>query len=235
MPTPFLQLDIPVTLPNEQDLYTFCVSSSFSSGYKPENGIVVPVACKMPSDDWRSSTNLYGGLIFNPGDEDLSRAYEDAWFQRVNCKEGIGDIHFNPKFESQFPELVSAMNSLPFKYITAAFIMLAGMYESVPHRDPTPLQLVNEYSYFNCQYERFNIQLNCFNNPRFYLTNNNIKHYIKVTPGYPCFAFNNKDFLHGADPAISLTEQRMQILVYGIVDEIKYNDLITKSKEKFQG
>lgn len=231
---PFIQLDIPVELPSELDLYTFCISSAFSTNYNHDNGIVIPVACKMPAEDWRSSTNLYAGLICDPGKEKEAKEFEDEWFIRANSQSGLGNLYYNPGFKKRFPALVDAINALPFKFITAAFIMLAGIHESVPHKDPVAMQLDDSNDCPVLEFERFNIQLNCFNQPRFFLTDETSKFYIKVTSTYPCFAFNNRNYLHGADAAESVSENRMQILVYGIIDEHKYFDLIHRSIEKFQ-
>ncbi len=232
-PVPYIPLDIPLCLPNEDDIYNFCISNSYSNSYNFERGIIVTICSKCPADDWRSSTDFYGGLIHDFENKSLAKIHEKEWWNRVNNSEGLGNLYFHPDFEKKFPNLLDSFKLLPFKYIVHAVVMLVGKLESPIHRDPPVLQLCPEFKNLDIEFNRFNIQLNCFDNSPMFWTDGISKYYLKMSKDYPCYAFNNKDFLHGADAPNEFNKKRMQILIYGIIDPVKYEELISRSKKKF--
>jgi hypothetical protein len=123
---------------------------------------------------------------------------------------------------------------LPFKFISGIHLLLAGNRGTSIHNDPPPLK-DDPSQQTEIVPNRYNISLNCFDDPRFYLTKDEgaEKIYMKVTPEYPCFAFDNKNYLHGADAPKTKNEIRMQLLVYGVIDDAKHKELLDRSIAKF--
>jgi hypothetical protein len=52
---------------------------------------------------------------------------------------------------------------------------------------------------------------------------------------YPCYAFNNADFLHGSTvPDGRTIGKRIQLVVHGLLDDDKHIELLNRSLDKFK-
>lgn len=227
---PYTPIDIQVTVPDEEELYNYCLSNSFSKSPNLEEGIICIVGSKEELGDWRTTLNAYNGLISDKGNELLAKEQDTRVYNIVTSSNNLGSFYFEPTFKRQFPELVEACLKLPFKNLVGVFLLLAGHRGSAIHKDPKP---VLDDDSISTVPNRYNISLNCFENPKFFITDGNEKIYMKVTREYPCFAFDNENYLHGADPSDKESIRRMQLLIYGVLDEEKHKELLHRSIAKW--
>jgi hypothetical protein len=222
---PYTSIDIPIKVPNEDHLYNYCITNTFSKNPKIENGIICLVGCREMLDDWRTTMDADGRCM---DDEEITKSQYNRLYNIVNESSNTGTIYFEPRFKEQFPELVEACLKLPFKYFTGIFLLLAGKGGSLLHKDPPVLLDGPTQQTLN----RYNISLNCFDNPKFFVIDGSEKIYIKVTKEYPCFAFNGENYLHGADQSDVDSQRRMQLIIHGMLDANKHQELINRSITK---
>lgn len=230
---PYTPIDISVVLPDEDKLYNYCLTHTFSKTPNVDNGIICFVGCKVELEDWRTIIDMYDGRIYDDETESLLDEQCNTIYEAMNNSEGLGQIYFEPDFKRMFPELVDTILQLPFKYFTGIHLMLAGNRESSVHRDPAALS-DSKLQTITLPPDRYNIALNCFENPKFYIeTEPGVKVYVKLEKEFPCFAFNNRDYKHGADIRDESSLRRMQLLIYGVLDNEKHTELINRSIDKF--
>jgi hypothetical protein len=210
----FTPLDIPIDLPNEQEIYNWAEANTFrETNYKQfELGWFThsPVACCIPVGDWRDVRVLYEV-------EDVLKN------KQVNNPE----TYFHPEFAKLFPGLVEAIKLLPFKELTGASVKIQRG-PSFPHRDD--LHTVEETGV--SEPKRITMSLTDVNYSTLYLEKDGVKIHPKIPQGYPCYAFNNRDVLHAAD----YDPNRIRIILdtAGMLDVDKHNELLRNSIKKFK-
>lgn len=230
----YTPVDLKIELPSEEDLYNYCITNTFSKKPKVENGIISVVGTKIDIKDWRTTLDAYEGRIYDEDTKDEWEIQYEKLHNATNSTDQLGEFYFDPRFKEMFPSLVEACLSLPFKYLTGVFFLLAGHKGTPIHKDPPPMS-ADPTQQTSIVPNRYNISLNCFDNPKFFIQNDKEKIYMKVTKEYPCFAFDNENYLHGADVADETSMRRMQLLIYGVLDDTKHQELLNKSIAKFYG
>lgn len=210
----FTPLDIPVPLPNEQEIYNWAEANTFrETNYKQfQLGWFThsPVACCIPLDDWRDVNALYEV-------EDVLK----------NKQVNNPDPYFQPEFSKLFPGLVETIKQLPFKELTGASVKIQRG-PSFPHLDD--LHTVEEDGLE--EPKRITISLTDVNFSTLYLEKDGVKIYPKIPEGYSCYAFNNKDVLHAAD--YDPTRIRIILDTAGMLDVQKHKELLERSVDKFK-
>jgi hypothetical protein len=205
----YVPVDIPVELPKEQDIVDWFDSHKVTDGdyweYQSNRHTWAIVAARKDLSDWRK-------IDF------------DLWNSRRELQEN-SELYFHPGFESQFPSLVSAIRNLPFKQITYAG-MLLQMGEIASHQDT--------YDENNpIEPRRYNIYLTDPAYNTFYMSKeeNSQRVFPEIDNKYRCFAFNNSQVWHGAEPT---NRTKIMIAITGIVDDTASQVLIARSLEKFK-
>jgi hypothetical protein len=190
-------------------------------------GMHIPIACRVDLKDWRGYIGWYGEYFASTEAEaEALYRYRDCLLEEVDY-DAPSSLYFNPEFEKQFPTLVNAIKQLPFKHLYTVVLGVANnARESTAHRDTH-----NQFNPF--ELDRVNIQVNAFGVNGYFLQDGDKKYYPRVSKEYPCYVFNNKDVLHGADPVEHPTS-RMLIVTGGILDKEKYQALLDTSLEKFK-
>jgi hypothetical protein len=210
----FTPLDIHISLPAEQEIYTWAEQNTFiQTNYKQyELGWFThsPVACCIDPNDWRDVRELY--------------KVEDHLKKQIV---GNNETHFHPEFSKLFPELIEAIKVLPFKELTGASVKIQRG-PSFPHRDD--LHTVEESGLE--EPKRITMSLTDVSRSTLYLQKNDVKIYAKIPEGYPCYAFNNKDVFHAAD--YDPSSIRIILDTAGMLDAKKHKELIERSVEKFK-
>jgi len=205
----YTPLDIPVNLPNSQELYDWALKNTFRENtYKQfELGWFThsPIAACIDPVDWRDVNMLHKVENY------LKNQY-------VNDK-----TVYHPEFKKLFPNIIDAIKQLPFKELTGASVKIQ-YGPTFAHRDDlhsiedTDLKepkritmLLTEFSTLWLETDR--------------------KFYPKVTPGYPIYAFNNSDCKHGSD----FVEGKIRMILdtAGILDSKNHSELIRRSIAKF--
>lgn len=231
----YVQLDIPVKeIPANDDVYNYIITNTYNKNPDVSNGIICIVGSKKNLTDFRTTLDIYSGVICGEENKETFEEHQDTLYRAINDTNNIGEFYYEPVFAKKFPQLVEAVEQFPFKYKTAVFLMLAGSKGSPIHQDPV-LHSFDPSIKNTVVPDRFNIQLSYFENARFYICDKegNDKTYIRVTREYPCFAFDNQNYHHGADVPIE-NEIRMQVLVFGLLDNEKHKELINRSLEKWK-
>lgn len=233
---PYTPIDLAIELPDTAALYHYCLTNTLSKNPNLDNGIICMVGCKEDLTDWRATIDCYDGRIYDQDTENFYNAHYDRLHKAANSTKKSNQVFFEPEFKKQFPSLVDACLKLPFEFLSSVHLLLAGNRGTPLHRDPPPLK--DDPSQQSAVVpNRYNISLNCFDDPRFFVIKEDgtEKTYMRVTSEYPCFAFNNRDYLHGADSPKTASEIRMQLLVYGVLDDGRHQELLNRSIEKFHG
>ena len=210
----FTPLDIPISLPNEQEIYDWAEANTFRQNeYKQyELGWFThsPVACCILPDDWRDVKELY--------------KVEDHLKNQVV---GNTNTFFHPEFAKLFPQLVEAIKALPFKELTGASVKIQRG-PSFPHQDDLHTIEGDGLS----EPKRITMSLTNVDHSMLYLEKNGQKYYPKIPAGYPCYAFNNADVMHAAD--YDPTRIRIILDTAGMLDVEKHQELIKRSISKFK-
>lgn len=136
------------------------------------------------------------------------------------------EIFFAPGVENLFPSIVKLIKCLPYKQLIAAALNLHEM-PLHPHRD----EVDDSYPYTP---ERYNVLLTPhFSQDSFFIckTETSEKIYPKILEDYPVYAFDNRNYYHGADPVL---DDRIILVCGGVIDTDKHKALIDKSVEKFK-
>jgi hypothetical protein len=210
----FTPLDIPINLPDEQEIYNWAEANTFrQTEYKQyELGWFThsPVACCILPDDWRDVKELY--------------KVEDHLKNQIV---GNNDTFFHPEFSKLFPQLVEAIKALPFKELTGASVKIQRG-PSFPHQDD--LHTIEDVGIE--EPKRITMSLTDVTQSKLYLEKDGNKFYPTMPNGYPCYAFNNKDCNHAAE----YDSDRIRIILdtAGILDARKHRELITRSVNKFK-
>lgn len=230
---PYTSIDLPISIPSEIKLMEYCKRQSMAKEPNLDNGMICVIGTMAVINDYRTVTDAYDmNTLYDNSTEHLVDKQQQILIDSTTNSKHVGYFYFERDFDIEFPELVEAIKQLPFQYLTGAFLLMTGINrESKLHKDPFPLR---DYplSITSAEPSRYNIQLNHFDDSKFFLqeSEGSEKIYVKVTPEYPCFAFNNSDYYHGAD---SSDTHRLQILLYGILNEEHHQKLIKHSIEKF--
>jgi hypothetical protein len=206
----YLPVDIPVDLPCEQQIVDWFDNHKVEDAdyweYEENRHTWAIVAARKNLDNWRK-------IDF------------DLWNTRRNLQENP-ELYFHPGFEEQFPSLVSAIKQLPFKQITYAG-MLSQMGAIAAHQDTydenNPLEP-----------RRYNIYLTDPAYNTFYMCKeeNSERAFPQIDNTYRCFAFNNTEVWHGAEPT---HRTKIMIAITGIIDDDANQELVKRSLEKFKG
>lgn len=231
----YIQVDIPVKeIPPVDEVYDYIVSNTYSKNPDTRNGIICLVGCKKKLKDYRTTLDIYSGVICGEENKSTFDEHQDTLYRAINDTNNIGEFYYEPKFKEKFSALIDAVEQFPFVYKTAVFLMLAGSKGSPVHRDPM-LHSFDPSIKNTVVPDRVNIQLTHFEDAKFYICDDeqgNNKTYIRVTKEFPCFMFDNQNYHHGADVPLK-DEKRMQVLVFGLLDNEKHTELVKRSAEKF--
>lgn len=208
----FTPLDIPVELPNVQDLYNWAIENSFrQNNYKQfELGWFThsPVACCIQPNDWRDVSELYRV------EDHLKNQYL-----------GTGTV-FHPEFEKLFPTIVEAIKAMPFKELTGASVKIQ-YGPTFAHKDD--IHTIEDDGL--CEPKRITMLLTEIEHSTLWLETDQ-RYYPKIPPSYPVYAFNNHDCFHGSD----FKEGRIRMILdtAGMLDASKHRQLLNRSIEKFK-
>jgi hypothetical protein len=206
----FLPIEIDAKLPDEAHIIDYCHQNclnipNFASRWK-----FTPILSRLTDDEWT----------------DLSKIeYESN--HRYNVRDG--EIRYANNIDKIFPEIPYMLNQLPFKKITFAAMILQKEY--IPyHIDTHPGEVIDDLYEISIDNEphRYNILLTHHNKDAFFVseTVDGKKIYPKITKNMPCYAFSERYHFHGSD---YIGENKIQIIIFGIVDRIKHKDTIIKN------
>lgn len=134
-------------------------------------------------------------------------------------------IHYAPGIKQLFPSIVNLLQNLPYKQLIAAAFNLHEQ-PLYPHQD----EVDDSYPLTP---ERYNVLLtNHFSQKSFYIceTETSEKIYPTILEEYPVYAFDNRNYFHGADPVL---DDRIILVCAGVIDKEKHDKLIQQSIEKF--
>lgn len=168
---------------------------------------LAPVATRYEVNDWTDCKEVF----------DKDNGYE--------LKEDY-DIFFAPGIKELFPSIVDLIYRLPYKQLIGAGF---NLHENTlyPHRDDVDTNL--PYTP-----ERYNVLLSPHYELDSFFVCENIdskKVYPTILEDYPVYAFDNRNYYHGADPVL---DDRIILVCVGIIDEHKHKQLIDSSVEKFK-
>lgn len=206
----YTPIDLPCKVPDYNSLIDYIKDNHFTNlestyGYP---SLLCPLASRYPVKNWRDVTENFS---------DHAVGFE----QKDNYQ-----LFFPPGVTELFPTLFELLYSLPYKQIIGAGLNLQT--KTLPaHRDE-----ILDYS-DPLSPERYNVLLSPHygQNSFFVSKDGNIKDYPVILEDYPVYAFNNKDFYHGADPVL---DNRIIMICSGIIDHERHTDLINRSAEKFK-
>lgn len=205
----YLPVDIPLDIPPEQDIIDWFESHKVADTdyweYQANRHTWAIVAARKNLNDWRK---IDFGL----------------WDTRRDLQPNP-ELYFHPGFEEQFPSLANAIRQLPFKQITYAGMILQ-MGEIASHQDT--------YDENNpIEPRRYNIYLTDPAYNTFYMSKeeNSERVFPQFDEKYRCFAFNNSEVWHGAEPT---DRTKIMIAITGIVDDDANQKLVERSLEKFK-
>lgn len=201
----YTPIDIEFDIPNEQDVIDWFHANKITDNdyweYKEGRHEWCYVALREEPKDWRSYR---------------------AWLDWADKREPIENpgIFFHPGFEERFPGLAKCVRELPFDQIgTSGFIMQIGTIP--PHKD----------AFYEIQEpRRYIIYVTDPAYNTFHFVHNGEKIWPQIDTKYRCFAFNNSDVEHAADPT-----DRTKILLstVGIMNKEKHEELLNRSIKKF--
>jgi hypothetical protein len=205
----YTPIDIAIELPDEQFILDWfeqhkVVDTDYWE-YQANRHTWAIVACTKNLDNWRKI--------------DFS-----LW---ENRRDSVPDpsLFFHPGFIEAFPSLAEAIKKLPFKQLTYAGMILqmgeiGSHQDTYDHNDPS-------------EPRRYNIYLTDPEYNTFYMCKeeNSERAKPKFDDTYRCFAFNNSECWHGAEPT---NRPKIMIATTGIVDNEAHKELIARSVEKFK-
>jgi len=178
----------------------------------------------LDTDYWEYTENRHTwcfiAMRHMPSDWRRFNAWREWFNERVASNST--DLFFAPGFEELFPSLANAIRQLPFKEIGASG-MLMQMGAVPPHRDTYDPDQPQEP-------RRYIIYITNPSDSTFYIQHGDVKIYPQIDEKYRCFAFNNTDVLHGADPTF---KTKIILSTAGIIDQKKHNELLSRSIKKF--
>jgi hypothetical protein len=203
----YTPIDIACKVPDRQQLTDYVLNNYMTNvpettGY---NSLLCAIASRNDVTDWRDATQIF---------------VEDD-FQNLNKNT---QLKYAP---GVMPELKEILEALPFREIIGAGLNLQTNVLPA-HRDEI-LDLSNPMSP-----ERYNVLLTPhYGIESFFLakTLDSEKDYPTILEDYPIYAFNNKDFYHGADPVL---DNRIIMICAGLIDHTRHEELIKRSSEKFK-
>jgi hypothetical protein len=201
----YTPIDIEFDVPDEQEIIDWFHANKIVDNdyweYKEGRHEWCYVALREEPKDWRSY-----------------RAWLD-WAEERKPIENPG-IFFHPGFEERFPGLAKCVRELPFDQIgTSGFIMQIGTIP--PHRD----------AFYEIQEpRRYVIYVTDPAYNTFHFVHNGKKIWPQIDPKYRCFAFNNSDVEHAADPT---SRTKILLSTVGIMNHDKHDALLKRSMAKF--
>ena len=203
----YTPIDIPCKVPDAKELLDYVMNNYIvnlpeSTGYQ---SLLCSIASRVDAKNRRDANEVFQNIDFQTINSDI----------KLNYAPGL------------MPELKDILEALPYKQITGAMLNL-HTNPLPPHRDDI-LDLSNPMSP-----ERYNALLTPhYEENSFFIskTLDSEKIYPKILKDYPIYAFNNKDFYHGADPVL---DNRIIMVCAGIIDHEKHSELINRSAEKFK-
>lgn len=204
----YTPIDIAIDISSEQEIIDWFENHKVLDTdyweYQANRHTWAIVACMQDLDDWRK-------IDFN------------LWNNRRDQIPNAG-VYFHPGFEETFPSIASAIKQLPFKQLTYAGMILQ-MGEISPHQDTHDQNNPTEP-------RRYNIYLTDPAHNTFYISKDPKSERIKpqFDNSYRCFAFNNSECWHGAEPT---ARPKLMIATTGIIDNEKHKALLERSLEKF--
>lgn len=202
----YTPLDIKFTLPNYSDVLTY-INNNYIIGLEEHTGYnswQCPIATPFPATDWRKADQIYPPT-------------ELSEFKQLN---------FAPGILEKFPELQLIIDSLPYKTIYGIGFNLhraplLAHRDALIDNDPPELERINILISPHYGQDSFFLQPTLDSTPT----------YPVILKEYPAYAFNDTVMYHGADPVL---DNRIIIVVVGILDKEKHQELITRSVKKFK-
>ena len=231
----FTPIDIDIKLPPERELVSYCKSRAVEDPYDISRGLVIPIACRDNLSPWNFVMDFHSIRFGNDlvTDEE-SKQFRDS-LAGIQLDATFENLFWEPRFMELFPMLVNAVKQQPWKLINAVFLTLVGNKESLMHKDPDDDWGGTSTGWSTITPERYNIMLTCHNTPVMLWSNESEIRNPVIPKEYPCYAFNNADFLHGSTVPDSRTiGKRIQLVVHGLLDDDKHVELLTRSLDKFK-
>lgn len=135
-------------------------------------------------------------------------------------------IFFAPGIEELFPSIVDLIHRLPYKQLIGACFNL--------HENPLYAHRDEVDTTFPYTPERYNVLLSPHHGLDSFFVCENLdseKVYPTILKDYPVYAFDNRNYYHGADPVL---DNRIILVCSGIVNEDKHKQLIDSSVAQFE-
>ncbi len=177
---------------------------------------IAPVLGRVSPDLW-NDPNTYSNVVYN----------------RYNSLIDV-PMQYANNIDSIMPEIPYMLNQLPFTQLTFGFL-LEQLQEVTKHHDVQKYDVYNDLNEISIENEprRFNILLNRHSEPAFYVseTLDTEKVYPNITKETPCFAFNERQYLHGSD---YIGSGKVMLIAGGLIDKEKFKDTISKNLERFK-
>jgi hypothetical protein len=210
----FLPIEIDVQLPDPQIIFDYLEKYQIKT--KHTSWRMAPILGRAPSTDWYDS-NAYPKIIYN----------------RYNSS--ITDIpQYANGIDKLMPEIPYMLNQLPFKTLTYA-LFLEQLEEVTKHNDMQIHDVCDDPSEIAIEHEprRFNFLLTRHSEKAFFVSESMDaeKIYPIITKEHPCFAFNEQQYLHGAD---YIGPGKIIIMAGGLLDRKKHKKMIEENLEKFK-
>lgn len=233
----YTPVDIELKVPESDELVSYVKSMTILN---PDDdfveGITLTVGHVAKLDDYRAFMSWKNkGVLVDKNNPELTNHLMDLFdkqFVKELDENKKYDFYWEPKFEKNFPEIITAIKQIPFKQLYAVFFGYAGYETSPTHQD--------NYGFMNKEYihlERYNILLTCHGVPCFYFTKEKegTKHvFPNIKKDNPVYAFDNVLCYHGSAVPNELTKDRIQMLVFGVIDKSKHQEFIKHSVDKFK-
>ena len=231
----FTPVDIEVELPSQQDLISYCKSRSVEHPYDVSRGLVIPVACRDDLSPWNFVMDFHSIRFSDKLESDIENNQFRDSLKGIDLNATFENLHWEPRFKNLFPELIDAVRQQPWKLFNAVFLTLVGDKPSLLHKDPDTDWGGADSGWSTITPERYNIMLTCHETPVMIWSNETETYNPAIDKRYPCYAFNNADFLHGSTvPDERTIGKRIQLVVHGVLDDTKHIELLTRSIKKFK-
>jgi hypothetical protein len=204
----YTPVDIPCQVPDQSLLVDF-VKNNCITNLKDTFGytsLLAGLVTRYPVANWRDANN-----VFSENNYEIYKEYS---------------LNYAPRVIELFPELIEILHSLPYKQIIGAALSLHTT-DLPPHHDDIDVNLPSAP-------ERYNVLLTPhYGQDSFFLCReiNGKRSYPKILKDYPIYAFSDRNVYHGADAVL---DNRVIMICSGIIDEIKHQELIKRSVDKFK-
>jgi hypothetical protein len=208
----YLPIEIDVRLPDPQIILDYI--DAYQLKTKHTTWKIAPILGRVNTENWYEG-NAYANVIYN--------RYNTSIKSKTQYANNIDKL---------MPEIPYMLSQLPFKQLTFG-LLLEQMTEVTKHHDVQAYDIYNDLTEIEHEPRRFNILMTRHSEKAFYLSESleseNV--YPIITKENPCFAFNERHYLHGSD---YIGPNKVMIMAGGIIDKKKFKDMIDRNLKKFK-